>query len=177
MKKNILVFLMLCSIVTINAQELEENDNLYFGKHEVKLNAIMLVVGAFEANYEYLLNDESGLGVSIFLPYDKNIKDDIQYYVSPYYRYYFGKKYAGGFFLEGFGMLNRTERNFDFIFENENENFVTDFALGIGIGGKWITKRGFVGEINYGLGRNLFKNDETDLDFVGKFGITVGYRF
>ena len=40
-------------------------------------------------------------------------------------------------------------------FEDEN---VTDFALGIGLGGKWITKSGFIGELNLGIGRNLFEN-------------------
>jgi len=85
------------------AQEISENK-----KHEVKLNAFFMVVGAFEPSYEYLLNEESGIGVSVFIPFDNDIKDDINYYISTYYRFYFGKKYAAGFFLEGFGMLNST---------------------------------------------------------------------
>ena len=178
MKHFTFAFVLLCSIFSINAQEEEPYPSPYFAKHEVKLNGIMLVVGAVEVGYEYLLNEESGIGISVFLPYDDEVSDDIKYYLSPYYRYYFGKKYAGGFFLEGFGMLNRSDRDLKFIFFDDNkDNFVTDFALGIGLGGKWMTKKGFVGEINYGFARNLFETKESEYNFIGKFGISIGYRF
>ena len=178
MKKIIVLVIACCTIFHLNAQEQDSSDIEYFRKHEVKINAFMLVAGAVEVGYEYLLNEESGVGISAFLAYDDNVKDDIEYYISPYYRYYFGKKYAGGFFLEGFGMYNRVNRDIDFLFFNDDEeNFVNDFALGIGLGGKWITKRGFFGEINYGIARNLFNNQDSELDFVGKFGISVGLRF
>ncbi len=47
----------------------------------------------------------------------------------------------------------------------------------VGIGGKWVTKSGFVAELNLGVGRNLFNSDRTGTDAVGKLGITLGYRF
>ena len=53
---------------------------------------------------------------------------------------------------------------------------VVDFALGIGTGVKLITKRGFIVEIDLGIGRNLFKN-ERDFTIIGKGGINLGYRF
>lgn len=177
MNKIILTALIVCISFVSSAQVDNENDTPYFGKHEVRLNAIVLVVGAVEINYEYLLNENSGIGLGGFLAYDEDVKEDIEFFISPYYRYYFGKKYAAGFFLEGFGMLNRTDRDIDFLFEDNYKNFVTDFALGIGLGGKWITKNGFFGEVNYGIARNLFKADESEFDLIGKFGISIGYRF
>ncbi|RZN82321.1 MAG: DUF3575 domain-containing protein [Winogradskyella sp.] len=170
--KKIFLILLCISFVSIQAQEQSESD-VYSGNHELKINGLFLVVGAFDVTYEYLLNEESGIGISVFLPYDSDIKDDIQYYISPYYRFYFGKKYAAGFFLEGFGMLNSIEPD---LFSN-TDDFETDFALGIGLGGKWVTKGGFVGELSLGVGRNLFNTDKTDIDFVSKLGITLGYRF
>lgn len=179
--KKALIILFLCSIgSTVSGQE-QATDSItevYHKQNEIKVNALMLIIGAVEFNYEYLLNEESGIGISAFITYDRDMINDIDYYISPYYRYYFGKKYAGGFFLEGFGMFNRVDRNIDFLFfQNEEQNFVTDFALGIGLGAKWITKKGFVGEFNYGIGRNLFNTDESEFDFVGKAGISIGYRF
>ena len=56
------------------------------------------------------------------------------------------------------------------------EEDIIDFALGIGTGVKLLTKRGFVVEIDLGIGRNLFKNDR-DFTIVGKGGINLGYRF
>jgi hypothetical protein len=164
--------------LSVNAQD--DDKQIDVKRNEVKLNALYMVLGAFEGTYECILNEESGVGVSLFLPIDKDINDDIKYYISPYYRLYFGKKYAAGFFLEGFGMLSsveRTQLEFDDFgsLVNDSKN-VTDFALGIGFGGKWITKSGFIGELNLGFGRNLFNNDFGD-EFVGKVGITVGYRF
>jgi hypothetical protein len=50
--------------------------------------------------------------------------------------------------------------------------------LGIGLGGKWITKKGLLLEVNAGVGRNLFNNRyDRDFELIGRGGITVGYRF
>jgi hypothetical protein len=53
------------------------------------------------------------------------------------------------------------------------EENITDFALGIGVGGKWVTNSGFIGELNLGVGRNLFNAD----DVVAKVEVTIGCRF
>ena len=179
MKKTFLLFVLLLSCFISRAQEVSES--VVENRNEVKVNALFLVIGAFEGTYEYLLNEESGAGISVFLPFDKSIKEDINYYISPYYRFYFGNKYASGFFLEGFGMLNSVNERIYYYDTNGyettiEENKINDFALGIGLGGKWITKRGLLGEINFGIGRNLFNGSEYN-DFVGKVGVTVGYRF
>lgn len=151
--------------------------------NEVRLNGLYLVAGAFEASYSYILNEESAVGVSLLLPIDSDVADDVNYYFSPYYRFFFGKKPAAGFFLEGFGMLNSINEN---ITEFDNfgnfstrEETITDFALGIGLGGKFMTKRGLVGEVNVGIGRNLFNSDSKDfgIEIVGRGGISIGYRF
>jgi hypothetical protein len=178
------VFIPICflcvSIGLSNAQEADKNkriDTLSLPKNELKINAVLAIVGAVELNYEYLLNEESGLGISVLVGYDDYALVDIQYYVSPYYRFYFGKKYASGFFFEGFAMLNSVETEIDLFNANLVDEYITDFALGIGLGGKWVTKGGFLIELNYGLGRNLFNNDETEFDFVIKAGVSLGYRF
>ncbi len=170
--------------MTINAfsqEEISNNEDISIRTNEIKLNALYLVIGAFDLTYEHLLNDESGLGVDVFIPFDEDIYESINYYVSPYYRLYFGKKYAAGFFLEGFGMLNSyDEETINFIsddnFVREN-NTEVNFALGIGLGGKWVTDSGFVGELNLGVGRNLINSELEEFDFVFKVGITIGYRF
>ena len=173
MKNRLLLLLLVLLTTQTFAQEEQKNTDSSQNFNEVKLNGLYLVVGAFEVTYERTLNEESAIGITAFLPISEDVKDDIQYYISPYYRMYFGKKYAAGFFVEGFAMLNSLERN---LFINEDE-YVTDLAIGIGLGGKWITKKGFIGELNLGFGRNLFNNDETDFDLVSKGGITIGYRF
>lgn len=176
--KNLLILLCLSSFLLGFSQE---KDTIEFKRNELKGNALMLVAGAVEFTYERLLNDESAVGVSLFFPYDDNI--NINFSLTPYYRFYFGKKPAAGFFAEGFGMLNSYKYD-NFFYGNGNYSTLktgnaTDFALGFGIGGKWITKKGFVFEINSGVGRNLFNSISRDYDnqIVGRGGITLGYRF
>ena len=183
MKKSILFVFALLSSVSLFAQDVDSDADYKADANEIKLNALYGVLGALDLTYERLLNEESGAGIEVFIPLDDDINDDINYYVSPYYRLYFGDKYAAGFFLEGFGLLSsENETYFDFSNEFDpsptiRRDKVTNFALGIGVGGKWITNSGFVGELGFGVGRNIINNYEDGGDFVGKLQITVGYRF
>ena len=76
-------------------QEIDSNQNF----DEIKLNGLFLILGAFEISYDRTLSNESAIGVSVFLPFDKDVSDEIKYTISPYYRFYFGEKYAAGFFV------------------------------------------------------------------------------
>lgn len=177
--KKLFVIMCLSSFLFGFSQEKETTD---FKRNELKGNALFLVLGAGEFTYERLLNEESGVGISLFFNYDDEF--DTKFSLTPYYRFYFGKKPAAGFFVEGFGMLNTyqyTEYSNDVNPDptiNSKEIKNTDFALGFGLGAKWITKKGFLFEINSGIGRNLFngKNND-DYEIVDRGGFTVGYRF
>ena len=67
---------------------------------------------------------------------------------------------------------NSTTMNYTYTYED-----VTDFALGFGIGGKWLSKSGFILELSAGIGRNLFNNNDANYQIIGKGGINLGYRF
>ena len=177
MKNYLLITLLAFLTFSVNAQD--TNSDSEQRSNEIKINGLYTVIGAFDITYERLLNEEGGLGLNIFIPFDEDIKDDINYYISPYYRIYFGKKHAAGFFVEGFGLLSSTKTDDIILIDApaiEGETY-TDFALGIGVGGKWVTNRGLLGEIGFGVGRNLFNSNNTGDEFVGKVGITLGYRF
>nr|WP_321221747.1 DUF3575 domain-containing protein [uncultured Psychroserpens sp.] len=171
-----------------------QNDSIqdpYKKDNEIKLNAVFLLIGALEPSYERNLSESSSVGISALIPLDiENLDTDLNYYVSPYYRVFFGKKYAAGFFIEGFGMVSSYDERNSFFTGNEfdptlvtEENTFTNVAVGFGLGGKWVTKSGFVFELNAGFGRNIINNsntsnnDNNDFDFVGKFGFNLGYRF
>lgn len=180
MRKNYLVLVMLFSFFAIKAQN-DNSVNLYEKKNEVKLNVLLPLAGTFEATYERLLNEKSSLGISVLTVFSKENNEDVNYMISPYYRRYFGKKYASGFFAEGFTMLNSTDgKQITDIDGNLTLNEgpdVIDMSLGIGLGSKWVTKSGFIFEVNVGYGKLLFNADKTDHDIVAKFGFYLGYRF
>ncbi|QNM85478.1 DUF3575 domain-containing protein [Polaribacter pectinis] len=179
-----ITLLILLFITTISvAQEKEEYPQDINKKHEVKINVLGLL--AFEwldVSYEYLINEESSAGIGILTGFDNG--NDIDNYrkfsLTPFYRRYFSSKFARGFFVEGFGMLHTYERDFDSFFNGNNmttnsEN-KTEFAVGISVGGKFISKRGFTTEIYLGLGRNL-GGDDNSIAAVGRGGVSIGYRF
>lgn len=175
--KNLLVLLCFSLLTFGYSQDKEKID---FLKNEIKGNALFLVLGAVEVTYERLINENSGLGVSIFFINEEDF--DNNFSLTPYYRAYFGKKPSAGFFVEGFGMINTGNSGgysvYDFntnsYYNFEGEKY-TDFALGFGLGSKWVHKRGFIFEINAGIGRNLLNANSPEI--VGRGGITLGYRF
>ena len=66
--------------------------------------------------------------------------------ITPNYRVYFSNKYARGFFIEGFGMLHRYKDlyyDYDESTYNNIEKNITEFSLGVSVGGKWVTKKWF----------------------------------
>jgi hypothetical protein len=152
-------------------------------KNEIKANPIYFVAfGALDASYEKIINDESGVGVSVFVSNGKNFNTTFS--VTPYYRFYFGKKTAAGFFVEGFSMLESFKtRKYTYVGEYYYSTYTdkkfTDLSIGFGLGGKWITRKGILFEVSTGIGRRLF-NDYSGYEavqVVGRGGIGIGYRF
>ena len=183
MKKIYLVVVMLFSFYAVKAQNKNETiENQYEKKNEVKFNVLSPLIGTFEATYERNLSDKSSLGISaLYVFNNKNSNEDVNYMLSPYYRRYFGKKYASGFFAEGFGMFSSIDGKK--IYDTSDSltftkgSDVIDFSLGIGLGSKWVTKSGFIFEVNLGTGKLLFNANKTDHDHVARFGFHLGYRF
>lgn len=179
MKKNYLLLIILFAFYSVNAQN---EAHPYQKNNEIKLNALAPLLQSFQINYERHLNNNSSLGLSFYYVFDntKNEKD-LNYSISPYYRRYFGKKYASGWFVEGFGMLASTDgkkiyTSDDHSIYTENPDLI-NFALGAGGGWKWVSKSGFLFEANVGYGGIIVNADKTDHTIVAKFGLSVGYLF
>ena len=182
--KKLLPFLLLCYSFGAFSQTSESGFPQDIDKkHEVTMNALTLIVSEWiDVSYEYLINEESSIGVDIQFGLDENRDFDTYrtFSITPNYRRYFSDKYARGFFVEAFGMLHSYKDfyNYDFLTNTSSEETLTDFSLGISVGGKWVTKSGFVAEAFLGIGRNLFNDDENDLiEVAGRVGISLGYRF
>ena len=194
MKKITLLFIMTLICAQFTAQEKKENtESQDIGKnYELKINAFNLITfAALDLSYERLINEDSSFGMAVFYNFSDYADTDIafpkKFSITPYYRWFFSEnKYARGFFIEGFGMLNTYQDiyyNYDSYQSSSKIEKQTGFALGISVGGKFITKGGFTTEVLLGVGRNLIKgksNDDYDFfenNIIGRFGISLGYRF
>jgi hypothetical protein len=198
MKKLLFICLMFSSLVTFaqdNPATTEQTapkkiykSNKNQGQNELKLNALLLILGAFEASYERILTEESSVGLSFGKSFDKEMLN-YNYTIEPYYRYFFGRRPAAGFYIEGFGSINsRKYSTYEFnnsssggTYKNEDR---TNFGLGIGVGGKFVTNNNLVFELGFGIGRNLTAPSSSNLSYngpeekvMGRAGISVGYRF
>ena len=191
MKKITLLLLLFVSTIIFAQEKKEKYPQDINKKHELKINAFSLIaLSSLNVSYESLINRDSSFGIDLFLNFndDADIGFPRKFSITPYYRWFFSEKLAArGFFVEAFGMLNTQEdENYDYYYDN-NGNWVdnsedlkvTDFALGISVGGKFITRKNFVAEVYLGIGRNLFNSnsDLIDTNIVTRGGISLGYRF
>lgn len=180
--------LVLCLLLALPLSHIIAQDltDVIEGRDEIKMNILNLIAFKYlDASYERVIDEESSFGVAALINLGND--DDIFEYqrkfsITPYYRRYFSKGYAKGFFVEGFGMINQSSDEFfnDFNEFGEPNGFTaetyTDFAFGVSLGGKFISKRGFVAEVYGGIGRNLL-NSNNAVEVVGRGGISLGFRF
>lgn len=192
--RNLILALLLTLTTNLFAQN---TDNQSIKKHELKFDVFNTI--AFKApaiSYEYILNEESSIGISglINLYEDDNDGEHFidltpeyneKYMITPYYRRFFSSKRAWGFFIEGFGNINKQEKmitksfidsNKDVTYKNTIESS-NNFAVGIAVGGKFVTNKGFTFEFFGGLGRNIAtSNSKIATEVVPRLGILIGYR-
>lgn len=181
-----LVFLLFSFDSFSQETKIQTSDNENF--NELKLNMTNLIIFEWiDVAYERTLNEESSIGVSLLTRIGSDLNDDDgldeyrTFSLTPFYRQYFSKKYAQGFFVEGFAMLHSGKDTYDYIYDPNTDTYnysydkYTDLAIGISTGAKFITKRGFIAEIYLGIGRDLL--DQSNLEVVGSGGIALGYRF
>ena len=163
---------------SVSAFAQSESTLSYAEFHEPKINIGYLILGNFDVTYEYLINEESGVGVNLMVPFDDYIDWNIKYNLTGYYRFYFGDTYAEGFFGEIFTNLNSVEDRIEVEGGRKNKD-ITDLALGFSGGYKLVSRRGMILEAFLGGGRNLFSeyNSQRNFDFVLRAGLNVGYRF
>lgn len=166
--------LLIGPIVGLYAQE----DTLeYSGDNELKINAAYLLGGFVEITYERILSEDSAIGLAVDFALDKNI--DYRFGIIPHYRLYFGKKRAAGFFAEGnaaFYSACAFCSTSDFSPTTYDSSTEFGAGLGLALGGKFITTKGWTAELFLGIGRNFVNNDLLD-DVYPRAGLSIGKRF
>jgi len=187
MKKTYLVVLVTVLFsLSMFSQDNTKNETPLENFNELKINMTNLIIFKWvDVAYERTINEEASFGVSLLTKIGSNTDGTgldayRTFSLTPYYRHFFSKKYAQGFFIEGFAMLHSGEDefyNYDSPTGNGSYTYekYTDLAIGVSTGAKFITKRGFIAEIYLGIGRDML--NQSDLEVVGRGGIALGYRF
>lgn len=165
-------------------------------RNEVSLNAFnVLGFGVLDGTYERILTSNSSISVDIFSNFltlskgEQQNLDDLytkDFSLTTGYKYFFHEdRTAWGFYSELFGMLSSGSDHVQ-ISETDpmtgevttierEQDYYTDLALGVGVGYKYVARQGFMIDLSFGLGRNLFDVDSPNL--ITLPAINFGYRF
>ncbi len=80
--KNYILYCLCLMSISISAQDLDDEYITSEEHQELKINGLFLILGAIELDYQYLLNEESAIGIDVLYTYDdENL--DVNYYISP----------------------------------------------------------------------------------------------
>lgn len=168
MKKTVTLLSFFLTIF-VSAQEAQETNVT-----EVKINGLSISLGTVEFEFERSINSNSSFGTSFFTTFNDSNRAfafDYDSGITGFYRYYLGKNFTSGIFLEGFGMFHNTRRpKF-----NAGTEIASDFLIGLGLGYKWVSKNGIILQTNFSPGINLFNKSINRTN--GRAGISIGYRF
>jgi hypothetical protein len=171
---------------TNSSEEIYKRD---IAKNELSVDALKLVAfGALDVAYERVINPNSSWAVEAFILAIDRKNEDIDevfnkdFSLTGKYKYFFGDRTASGFYVNGLAIVSSgkydvTTETFvnDNFFYNTEEKDYTDFALGFGLGGKFVGKQGFFLDLSTGIGRNLFSENSTVV--IGQFNVNLGFRF
>ena len=155
------------------------------GTKEFKVDFLdLLVFPALSVGYEKINDSSTGFGTTLFINLggeDSDWNDNLA--ITPYYRFYFlqSEDYGGyGVFAEVFTKFAFGDAEVYNLTSSTEENYF-DMALGLAVGRKWINRKGFTLETLFGVGRNLFFDEESDSGdrsaASARLNISIGKRF
>jgi hypothetical protein len=139
--------------------------------NEFKIDVFdILALKSLDISYEHEMNADASMGIALLFNFEKtasNFRYNEEFVLTPYYRQYLFDRDNFTYYGEFYGALNMGKKK---------EEDYTDFAFGLGFGGKHISDNGFVVDIHIGIGRNLFNTDLSP-EVVPRAGISIGKRF
>lgn len=150
-------------------------------KNEFNANLLGLAIGLPELSYQRLINEKMAIGIAaaVGIQNAQGEKQPYKFMITPHYHYYFGKKYANGFFLEANVAVFSDE------VPQAGDGGVSKekiyYGLGGAVGVKQVFAKGFVAELLLGIGSKLnnnpVKNQGVDLGLYRRVGLSIGKRF
>jgi len=156
-----------------------------FAQNEIKVNPIGILFGDLSALYEKGLGENSGVEVFAGFGTDKQDVGTVEWKQTAFnlggaYKYYFNPDMGfDKFYVGPYARFQSGKWKLD----DESSNS-SRFAVGLLGGYKWVSEKGILFELGFGVGRAFVnKIDDntfglasvTDLDFTGR--LAVGYRF
>lgn len=178
-KKLLFSVLITFGIPNVQAQEAVTSTRL----NDFTLSPIELIeVPLLNISYERLLNESFGFGMNGLFYFGKNSDSDGFTQISPYFRSYFGKKFASGFFVQGFVPITMTKEHYRVYDEAYTESTRkvenrTSVGLGFGFGAKWVSRKNIIFESSIGVAKRFGEaKNYYSTNITGIWMLGIGYR-
>src|SRR5689334_16088416 len=142
MKKIVLLVFGLCSFLGYSQKT---NDN------EIKFNLPYFIAGIPEVSYERIVDSTSSAGIALAIAIDKPENVKKRFILTPYYRLFFGKAKAKGFYIEANAAFIE-QKGTTYYNNYYAQNTSINFGFGAAAGIKFLNKNGYVGDIYGGVG-------------------------
>jgi len=179
MKNYLILLLLICGLMTSNAQELADK--------EYRLNVFELISGpALGLSYEKYWNSQSSYGVYTFINLNEDSVRDENFEVAPYVRFYFKETeylYGKSLFLELFTSFVSGEA-YDIYYYDDfsyptvyEDNKFNRLALGAMVGKKWVNKSNMTFETGIGVGRYLSGRLGSGDSAYARLHLSIGKQF
>ena len=147
-------------------------------QQEIKIDIFdALALKTIEVSYEKYLDEQSSVGISGLINFEKNSADfkyNEKRSITPFFRHYFTTDSQWNFFGEAFFSLNFGEKEHLMLGGPTTYEDYTDGALGVAVGTKYTTEKGMTIGIYGGAGRNLFSDNAPVV--VPRVGVNIGWR-
>ncbi len=180
MKKRILAIVALLCVIPFSIHS--QNNSESIRSNEIGIDLLDLALfRAIDLTYEYVKKPEIGLGITGRYCFDskENILNGERYGITPFFRYYFFNKRdygSKGFYVESFLKCFGGEMEGWYNHDNYTYESFFEIAFGVGLGFKYVSRSGFVLDLNLGGGRS-FGISEYSPEMTGRCSILMGYRF
>ena len=184
MKKLLFIGLLLASSLVCYAQKtdslktsIQENAEAidHGGNNEVKFNLLNAITAKPEITYERIVKNNMGVGVALFVNLDNS--SVYKFGFTSYYRLYFGKKKASGFFIEGNTGIITLEDEYYVDAAHTNKVISTNLVLGAAAGAKYLTRNRFFVEAYVGGGKLIADRIGYSIQDFPRIGISIGKWF
>jgi|GEM_PF-6456809 len=147
-------------------------------KNDFLYNPVYTYIGAIDLTYERLINEKSGAGIRFtyaFIDEFIDLKSDI----ALFYRRYYGKKPAGGFYNEAYLTYNRIQSQQENTINGEEMSLVersNNLGIGFALGTKLISKDGILLDLGAGIAYNFYRSDFNNR-VIPNLIVNFGFRF
>lgn len=172
-----LLFCLTIGTICFAQQQTDSLQMRNFRKNDLTIDPFLLIgVPAINLSYERLINKNMGVGFQTMIDLSDELDINDQRFVSfnPYTRFYFGSRYATGFFVDTYLSFLGDHKYTNDTFSGQKKTISA--GVGVAIGVKYKVK-GIILEANSGIARQFINTNTDSEKIIPRWMFGIGLPF